>query len=65
MAVDVDMKVIEGVAAEPLPNEEDLYVKLKTLQRQLEFLEIQVSLSPNRRIAQRQCNARTVMVSII
>jgi hypothetical protein len=43
MAVDVDMKVVDAVVAgQQLPDEEDLYVKLKTLQRQMEFLEIQV-----------------------
>lgn len=41
MAVDVDMKAVDAVMSTPLASD-DLYLKLKNLQRELEFLEIQV-----------------------
>lgn len=42
MAVDVDMKAVDAVVSPSLATGEDLYIRLKNLQRELEFLEIQV-----------------------
>eukprot|EP00892_Ulva_mutabilis_P004610 jgi/Ulvmu1/2520/UM138_0025.1 len=41
MAVDVDMKAEDAVMSPPVAANNDLYIKLKSLQRELEFLEIQ------------------------
>jgi len=45
MAVDVDMKAVDAVVSNHLALDEDLYIKLKNLQRELEFLEIQVRIA--------------------